>query len=415
MQKTLYCGAAEKGRDVYVTIIEQARAMQNYIAEFHHDIHMHPELGFQEFRTMERLLGEIEPLGLPVKRYDPTGFHVDIKGNLPDNGLIVGLRSDLDALPVTETPNAKYRSVTEGVMHACGHDANQSMLLGALKILASRRNGFAGTVRCLFQPAEELGRGGKLVMEQGACDGVSMYFGMHVAAETPNCAIGYNPGRMGAAVSEFHIRLTGKGAPGSQPERGVDAGVAACEICAALQTIVSRRVNPQDPAVLTISYIKAGESNVNFIPARAEIIGNCRWFSKELTEKLPVWIREIVAGLCQTYGVTFEIDYDFRIAPLECDPKAVDIAMQSVHEVLGADAKTFVFGPIMASEDFSWLAHTVPSAYLEIGCGLDSGMTHSNEFHSSDECLPYGAAIFATEALKALKYLASQQEGGASE
>lgn len=388
-----------------MNIVEQAKSLEDFIAQFHHDIHMHPELGFQEFRTTQRLKEEIESLGLSVKLYNPTGLHVDIKGNLPDNGHIVGLRSDIDALPVTETEDAEYRSLTEGLMHACGHDANQSMLLGAVKILASRRDEFAGTVRCLFQPAEELGQGGKLVLEQGACEGVDMYFGMHVAAESPICAIGYNPGRMGAAVSEFHIRITGKSAPGSQPERGVDACIAACEICTALQTIVSRRVQPQDPAVLTISYVKAGESNVNFIPAEAEIKGNCRWFSNELTEKLPVWIREIAMGIGQSCGVQVEVDYDYRIAPLICNPATVDIALQSAREVLGEDAETYVFGPIMASEDFSWLADTVPGAYLEIGCGLDSGGTHSNTFHSSDECLPYGAAILATEALKALQSL----------
>lgn len=394
-----------------MTITQQALSLSSFIADFHHDIHQHPELGFQEFRTTARLKEEIEKLGLTVRQFDPTGLVVDVKGLRPDNGLIVGLRSDIDALPVTETADAAWRSQTEGLMHACGHDANQSMLLGAVKILASRRDEFAGTVRCVFQPAEELGQGGKFILDQGVCEGVSMFFGMHVAAETPLNAIGYNPGCMGAAVSEFHIRIKGKSAPGSQPECGADACVAACEICTALQTISSRRASPQDPVVVTVSYLNAGDSRVNFIPDKAEIIGNCRWFSRTLTEKLPLWIRQIAEGIGRSHGVDVEMDYDYRIAPLICDAGAVDIAVSSAREVLGEDADTFVFGPIMASEDFSWLAQAVPGAYLEIGCGLDSGGTHSSTFHADDACLPYGAAIIATEALKALRLLSLKAQG----
>ncbi len=393
-----------------MTILEQALSMQKYISDYHHDIHMHPELGFHEFRTMEKLKAELEDLGLSYVEYDPTGLHVDIHGELPDNGCVVGLRADLDALPVLEVPEAEYRSVYEGKMHACGHDANQSMLLAAVHILNSRRKEFAGTVRCLFQPAEELGQGGKFVLSQGVCEGVNAFYGMHVAVETELNAIGYQYGKMGSAVAEFEILVEGHTAPGSQPEKGIDACVTACEIVSVLQSIVSRRVPAQDALVLTVSYIKAGEDNVNFTPGSARIRGNCRWLDDSLNDRLESWIREIAENVGRAHGTNVEVKYDFLIPPLVCDPTAAEIAKNSAIEVMGANANLFVFGPIMASEDFSWLSHEVPGAYLEIGCGLDSGGTHSDTFHVNDECLPYGVAIYVTTALNALKFYSSNQK-----
>lgn len=391
-----------------MTIVEQALSLKEYIAGIHHEIHENPELSLREFRTTRRIKEEISGLGLVVKEYEPTGLHVDIKGNLADNGIIVGLRSDIDALPVCESETACPRSRNEGVMHACGHDANLSMLLGAVRILAERRNEFSGTVRCLFQPAEEIGQGGRLVLEQGACKDVLMFFGMHVAAETPLNAIGFKKGVMGAAVAEFTISIQGKSAPGSSPDKGQDALVAACAVVQALQTIVSRRTDPQDPVVLTISSMQAGDPEVNFIPDRAEIKGNCRFFSAHVSEKIAQWISEIATKAADAYGARAHTEYELKVPALICSDEAVDIAIHSAIDVLGRDAQMFEFGPVMASEDFSYLAGAVKGAYLEIGCGLDSGMTHSRFFHSSDKCLPYGAAILATEALTALRMISDK-------
>ena len=391
-----------------MTIIEQALTLKDYLAGIHHEIHENPELSLKEFRTTRRIKEEIASIGLAVKEYAPTGLHVDIRGSIPDNGIVVGLRSDIDALPVDENPEASPRSRYEGIMHACGHDANLSMLLGAVKILAARRNEFAGTVRCLFQPAEEIGKGGRLVVDQGACDGVSMFFGMHVAAETPLNAIGYRKGVMGAAVAEFRINIEGKTAPGSSPDRGSDALVASCAIVEALQTIASRRSNPQDPVVVTVSSLQAGDPCVNFIPGKAEIKGNCRFFSTGLSEEMQTWITIIAENTAKAYGVSASVEYDLKVPALFCSEDAVEIALDSAKSVLGEDLDLFEFGPVMASEDFAYLAQSVGGAYLEIGCGADSGMTHSSTFHSSDDCLPYGAAILATEALVALEKISGK-------
>ncbi len=330
----------------------QAEQLRSYCIGFRRDIHMHPEFGFHEYRTTERICEELDKLGISYHRLDPTGVTGKIVGTAPDAdpSRIICLRADIDALPIQEMENGlPYRSVHDGVMHACGHDTHQAMLLTALRILNEMRDELSGTVRFVFQPAEETSdahgnSGADAAIAQGVAENVRAFFGMHILAnENGRLGIGCAKGEAMAGNLRFSIVVHGKGCHGAEPESGADALLCGAAIVQNLQQIISRNVSPQDAAVITVGSFHSGKAS-NVVAAEAEISGTGRFFARPLRELLPRRIREIAQSTAQAYGASAEVTIKFGHSPVINDPELVDIGMESAKKVMGTNLSTCTLG-----------------------------------------------------------------------
>jgi hippurate hydrolase len=360
------------------------------------DIHAHPELGFQESRTAALVADKLEALGLQVTRgVGKTGVVGTLRCGKSTRAL--GLRADMDALPIAEANGFEHRSRHAGVMHACGHDGHTAMLLGAAHHLARTRR-FDGVVHFIFQPAEE-GQGGAQAMiddglfERFACDAI---FGMH---NRPSLGVGrfaVRSGPMMAAGAVFDICVTGKGAHGARPETGIDAALAAAQIAVALQSIVARNVAPLDTAVLSVTQIHAG-SAYNVIPQTAQLAGTARAFSREVMALMEAAMKRVAEGTAQALGARAEVDFRTLFAPTVNDPREAEYAATICTELVGAANVERDPPLIMASEDFSFMLERVPGCYINIGNGGADGSceVHNPAYDFNDDALPLGAAFFA--------------------
>ena len=359
------------------------------------DLHAHPELGFEESRTAGIVADRLESFGLEVHRgVGRTGVVGVLRGGSGKKTL--GLRADMDALPIEEANGFDYRSRNAGRMHACGHDGHTTMLLGAAKALAASRN-FDGTVNFIFQPAEE-GLGGARAMiddglfERFPCQAV---FGMHNRPSLPVGWFAVRAGPMMAAGGFFDIRIHGKGAHGARPEVGVDPVIVAAHVATALQTIVSRNVAPTDTAVVSVTRIQGGDA-YNVIPQSATLAGTVRAFSRPVMERIDAALRRIAKGVAEGFGAKAEVEIDWKFAPTVNDPKEAEFAAGVCAGLVGAQRVERDPPLIMASEDFSFMLEKVPGCYLNIGNG--SGETscevHNPGYDFNDAALPFGAAFF---------------------
>ena len=359
------------------------------------DLHAHPELGFEESRTAGIVADRLESFGLEVHRgVGRTGVVGVLRGGSGKKTL--GLRADMDALPIEEANGFDYRSRNAGRMHACGHDGHTTMLLGAAKALAASRN-FDGTVNFIFQPAEE-GLGGARAMiddglfERFPCEAV---FGMHNRPSLPVGWFAVRAGPMMAAGGFFDIRIHGKGAHGARPEVGVDPVIVAAHVATALQTIVSRNVAPTDTAVVSVTRIQGGDA-YNVIPQSATLAGTVRAFSRPVMERIDAALRRIAKGVAEGFGAKAEVEIDWKFAPTVNDPKEAEFAAGVCATLVGAERVERDPPLIMASEDFSFMLEKVPGCYLNIGNG--SGETscevHNPGYDFNDAALPFGAAFF---------------------
>ena len=360
------------------------------------DIHAHPELGFQESRTAALVADKLEALGIEVTRgVGRTGVVGTLRAG--SGKATLGLRADMDALPIAETNGFEHRSQRAGVMHACGHDGHTAMLLGAAHHLA-RTKRFDGTVHFIFQPAEEGLGGAQAMIDDGLfrrfpCDAI---FGMH---NRPSLGVGrfaVRAGPMMAGGAFFDIHVTGKGAHGARPETGVDAALVAAQIAVALQSVVSRNVAAVDTAVLSVTQIHAGDA-YNVIPQTARLGGTVRAFSKEVMALVESSMRRIAEGTAQGFGARAELDFRALFSPTVNDPAEADYAAMICSELVGAERVDRNPALIMGSEDFSAMLEQVPGCYLNIGNGgADGGCeVHNPGYDFNDEALPLGAAFFA--------------------
>src|SRR5450631_1813320 len=294
--------------------IDRARSYQDELVAIRHDIHAHPELGLQEIRTAELVATKLEEWGIEVHRGVGVTGVVGVLRN--GNGQAsVGLRADMDALPILEATELPYASQNSGRMHACGHDGHTTMLLGAAKYLAETRN-FDGTVNFIFQPAEEGMGGAKAMVDDGLfekfpCDSI---FGMHNRPSVPVGKFNVKPGPMMAGGAFFDIFVTGKGAHGARPESGVDSALVAAQIAVSLQSIVSRNIRPIDTAVVSVTRIHAGDA-YNVIPQTAHLGGTARAFSPEVMAKIESSMKRIAKGVAESHGATAEVDFRVLFAP----------------------------------------------------------------------------------------------------
>ena len=376
-------------------VIDEIRTFHDDLTEWRRDIHAHPELGFEETRTSDLVAARLEGFGIEVHRgIGKTGLVGRLRvGNSPR---AIGLRADMDCLPILEANSFAYRSQNAGKMHACGHDGHTTMLLGAARQLAKTRN-FDGTVHFIFQPAEEGLGGGEAMVKDGLfsefpCD---VIFGMH---NRPGLAIGkfqIRPGAMMAGGAFFDIHITGTGAHGARPEAGVDPVLVGSHITTALQSIVSRNVRAVETLVVSVTQIHAGDA-YNVIPERAVLRGTVRCFSKATMGLVEERMRRIAEGVAQGFGATARLDFRQLFPPLVNDADETRFICDTAAELVGEDNVNRNSGLVMASEDFSYMLEQVPGAYIQIGNGDGEGgcEVHNPGYDFNDAALPYGAALF---------------------
>jgi hippurate hydrolase len=380
------------------------------IAEFHdeltewrRDIHAYPELGFEEQRTSDFVAQKLAEFGCEVFRgVGKTGVVGRLRAGPSPRA--IGLRADMDALPIQEATNLPYASRNAGRMHACGHDGHTTMLLGAARYLAETRK-FDGTVHLIFQPAEEGLGGGEAMVKNGLfdrfpCDTI---FGMH---NRPGLAVGkfqIRTGPMMAGGAYFDITVSGRGAHGARPESGVDPVVAAAHIAIALQTIVSRNVRPIDTAVVSITQIHAGAA-YNVIPESAVIRGTARCFSRETMGLIETNMRRIASGVAGALGAAAELDFRLIFPPLVNEAAETGFIADVAAGLVGEGNVNREGGLVMASEDFSYMLEKRPGAYIQIGNGEGEGgcEVHNPGYDFNDAVLPLGASLFARLAERKL-------------
>ena len=379
-----------------MTPIDRIKTYHPELTAQRRDFHANPELGFTEHRTSDIVAKQLEALGIEVHRgVGGTGVvGVLREGNGP---VAIGLRADMDALPILEATDVPYKSMRPGVMHACGHDGHTPMLLGAARYLAETRN-FNGTVNFIFQPAEE-GLGGATAMlkdalfERFPCDAV---FGMH---NQPGMKVGtfaIRPGTMMAGGGFFDIHVEGRGAHGARPEQSVDPVLVAAHIVTALQAIVARNVSPLDSAVVSVTAIQSGDA-YNVIPQSADIRGTMRTFRHETMDLVEKNMKQIVAGVASAFGATAHVDFRRLFAPLVNDAAEAMIFADVAADLVGEANVERERGLIMASEDFSFMLEARPGAYINIGNGDTTGSVpvHNPGYDFNDAILPMGAAALA--------------------
>lgn len=377
-------------------------AARDRIEQFHsdmtawrRDIHAHPELGFQETRTADLVAQKLAAFGMDVHRgLGKTGVVGTLRAGTSKRSL--GLRADMDALPIQEANTFGHRSTHPGVMHACGHDGHTTMLLGAARYLAETRN-FDGIVHFIFQPAEEGIGGAKAMVDDGLfvkfpCDAI---FGMHNRPSLPVGKFNVKSGAMMAGGAFFDILITGKGSHGARPETGVDSALVAAQITVALQTIVSRNVRPIDTAVISVTKIHAGDA-YNVIPQTAQLGGTARAFSREVMAKLEASMRRIAKGTAEAHGATAEVDFRVLFEPTVNNAAEAEFAARICNELVGEQNVNRNPDLVMGSEDFSYMLERVPGCYINIGNGPGEGgcEVHNPGYDFNDDALPLGAAFF---------------------
>ena len=383
-----------------MTPLDRARQYQAELAAIRRDIHAHPELGLEEYRTSDLVAAKLQEWGIEVHRNVGKTGVVGVLRN--GNGQAsVGLRADMDALPILEATDLPYASQNPGKMHACGHDGHTTMLLGAAKYLAETRN-FNGTVNFIFQPAEE-GLGGALEMlkdklfERFPCDAV---YGMH---NRPNLDVGKfstGPTARAAGGAFFDIRITGKGAHGANPQFGIDPVLVACHLGTALQSIVSRNVAAMDTAVLSITRIQSGDA-YNVVPQHATIAGTVRAMKREVMELVETNMRRLVESVSAGFGATAELDFRIIFAPMINNEVEAIAYGDAAASLVGEDNVRRDGPPGMGSEDFSFMMEQVPGAHINLGNGSSAAL-HNHKYDFNDETTPYGVALYAAIVEKKL-------------
>jgi len=376
----------------------------NRIAEFHddmtewrRDIHAHPEIGFEEVRTSALVADKLEAWGIEVHRgIAGTGVVGVLRGH-GGSGRTIGLRADMDALPMQEEGEVPYRSTIENRMHACGHDGHTTMLLGAARYLAETRN-FDGTVHFIFQPAEE-GRGGARRMvqeglfERFPCDTV---WGMHNSTTKPAGTMGFRAGPTLASADFATITVRGRGAHAARPHEGIDPIAMGVQLYQGVQTIVSRSIDPIKPAVVSITQFHAGTAN-NVIAATATLTASIRTFHPEVRAQIEERLRELCDGVGRMYGAEVQLEYGYGVSPLINPPEEIAFAADVADTVVGPDKVDRDPAPGMGSEDFAEMLTGRPGGFVWLGGGApgkDFGLHHP-KYDFNDAVLPVGASFWA--------------------
>ena len=371
------------------------------IISLRREIHREPELGFDTRKTAEKVLTALDGLPLDVQTgVAENGLVATLKGG--GEGPTVALRADMDALPIYEETGLPFASETDGKMHACGHDGHTSMLVGAARALCEDhlRERLNGTVKFVFQPAEEGGGGGQVMVEKGVADGVDSIFALHLWPGLEFGKAATKAGPIMAAADAFEMEIKGKGGHGAMPHMTVDAVAIAAQVVTVLQTVVAREVNPVEPAVLTVGEIEAGTA-FNIIPETARLGGTVRTVDADLRQRMPERIEELARGVARGMRGDAELNYRFSYPVTRNDAGAAGLALNVAKELFGEDRAVEVEHPSMGGEDFAFFLEELPGAYIWLGVGDVSGL-HTPRFAFDEEILPQGAALLAALALESL-------------
>lgn len=375
-------------------IINSVASFADEVAAWRRDIHTHPELDYDTIRTAGVVADKLKAFGCDeiATGIGRTGVVGVIKGRLPGDK-VIGLRADMDALPILEATGKPYASQTPGKMHACGHDGHTAMLLGAAKYLAETRN-FAGTAVVIFQPAEEGGGGGKAMVDDGLITrfGITEVYGMHNMPGLPVGHFAVRHGPMMAAADRFTIEIEGKGSHAAKPNESIDTVVIVAQLITALQSIVARNVDPLDSGVVSVTAIKAGDA-FNVLPQTATLKGTCRTLKPETRDLLENRMREVCAGIAATFGAKISIDYS-RGYPITFNhEKETDFAIAVASDVSGKENVLTDIPPTMGAEDFSYMLEERPGTMIFIGNGNSAGLHHP-AYDFNDEVIPAGVSYW---------------------
>ncbi|MDP7045702.1 MAG: M20 aminoacylase family protein [SAR324 cluster bacterium] len=379
-----------------MALIKEIKLLHDEMTEWRRDIHQHPELKFEENRTSDLVAAKLEEFGIEIHRgLAKTGVVGTIRNG---DGPSIGLRADMDALPLEEKNTFKHASSNPGKMHACGHDGHTAMLLGAAKHLAGSKN-FKGTVNLIFQPAEEGGGGGELMIKEGLFEmfPVDSVYGLHNWPGMPAGTFGVGSGPIMAAADMFDLTINGRGGHAALPDQCIDPIVVASQVVSALQTITSRNTHPVDSVVITVTQIHAGDA-YNVIPDSVQMHGTVRTFQTETRDKIPSSMLRVAEGVCAAYGTTCELNYMSGYPATINSVPETEISAKAVVDLLGEDKIILNPTPSMGAEDFSYMLEARPGCYVWLGIGPGKGeagcMLHSSRYDFNDDVLPTGASYW---------------------
>lgn len=377
-----------------LTILEN---LEEELIGLFHEFHRHPELSNEEFETTKKikeLLGQvdIEVLDLPLK----TGLVAQVKGN--PNGPVVAIRCDIDALPIIEETSLSYKSLSNGKMHACGHDFHTAVVLGAAYLVKKYQGSLIGTVKFIFQPGEESGDGAQKVLATGVLDDVDAIFGIHNVSDSEVGIMGLKEGAMTAAVDRFEIKITGVGSHAAKPEKSVDPIIISTNIINALQTIVSRNISPTDKALLSVTHVESGNT-WNVIPETAYIEGTVRTLDEHTRELIPERMKALVEGIAQSYGGNAELIWHSGSPATKNDEEWTNFASK-LGRIMGYDVKRITMG--LEGEDFAYYQKEIPGVFIVVGTGI-SEAHHHPEYTVDEKAIIKCSRYFARLAESALK------------
>jgi hippurate hydrolase len=377
-------------------IINRVADFADEIAAWRRDLHENPELSFDVHRTAGVVAEKLKAFGCDevVTGIGRTGVVGVIKGRANGSGKVIGLRADMDALPIEEATDVPYKSKGPGKMHACGHDGHTAMLLGAAKYLAETRN-FDGTAVVIFQPAEELGGGGDAMVRDGLMErfGIQEVYGMH---NMPGMAIGafaIRPGPIMASADSFKIVIEGKGGHAARAHETIDPIVVASHVITALQTVTSRNVDPLESSVISVCTVRSGDA-YNVIPQTATLLGTARALKADVRDLIEARLRTVTENVCAAFGATAQVEYERGYPVTVNDPEKTAFMARVASDVAGANAVDAQTPPLMGGEDFSYMLEKRPGAYIFIGNG-DTASVHHPAYDFNDEAAPFGVSLWA--------------------
>jgi amidohydrolase len=384
-------------------IINRIAEFQADIAAWRRDIHTHPELLFEVHRTAGLVADKLKSFGVDeiVTGLGRTGVVGIIHGKTNESGKTVGLRADMDALPITEATDKPYASTNQGLMHACGHDGHTAMLLGAARYLAETRN-FDGTIAVIFQPAEEGGGGGREMVEDGIMErfDISEVFGMHNMPGIPLGQFAIREGGIMAGTDEFIIDIEGHGGHAAMPHLAVDPVIVSAHIITGLQTLVSRNVNPIRQAVLSVTTVNAGTAH-NVIPRTSRLTGTVRTLDEDVRGQMEEGMKRLVPQLAQSFGASASVTYRRGYPVTVNAPAQTAFAASIASEIVGETNVDPNVDPTMGGEDFAYMLNARPGAYIFVGNGESSDL-HTDTYDFNDEAIPFGVSFWARLAERAL-------------
>ena len=376
----------------------EAESIKDEIIGIRRSLHENPEIGYEEFNTSKLIKDFLIKEGITYEEYAKTGVCALIKGNKADNGRVIGVRADIDALPLEDKKKCSYASKIKGKMHGCGHDGHTSILLGIAKLINNNRDIFGGTVKLMFEPAEETTGGAKVMIEEGVLENpkVDVMCGLHVE-ETIDCGtIMVKKGTVNAASNPFSITIKGAGGHGAYPDTAIDPIVIASHVVTSLQGIVSREIKPVNPAVVTIGSIHGGTAQ-NIIPSEVKLAGIIRTMTMEDREFAKRRLKEIVNGVCATFRGSAEIEIEESYPCLYNDDDMVELLEKSAKEVIGEENVKLQKNPKLGVESFAYFANEVPSVFYFLGIRNEKkGIiypAHNSLFDIDEDALPIGVAI----------------------